>query len=378
MAEPRPHNHPEPSAVVLAMLRAFLRTAAARTRSRSPRPAPDDDVLLDAPDDRLAPALVAAAHGEHGPAARLLAGTRDHAEWDHRDRYATRLAAFARFRSEWLDTWRTTAPDDPDALLVGARLAVHRHWDSPARTELLRQVIPAVVAAAEAAGPADPVPWRTALDAARGAGAGHAEFEHLWEQAVRRCPHHYGSHVAALEYLAAASPDAHGECLDFAETAAQEAPDEALVRALPLHAAFTCLTATATRTGTGTGRHTGGATATAVRAHRPRLDAAADRAIALSAAHPAADPWAAELRNLLVYVLVRLERHQDAAEQLLLTGPYVTSFPWDRDTDDPLGGFLRVRSDVRARPGDTPSAAGTAAPGRPRNGRGERVRPGDH
>ncbi|WP_109031850.1 serine/threonine-protein kinase [Streptomyces rubrogriseus] len=356
------------------MLRAFLRTAAARARSRSPRPAQDDDVLLDAPDDRLAPALVAAAHGEHGPAARLLAGTRHDAEWDHRDRYATRLAAFARFRSEWLDTWRATAPDDPDALLVAARLAVRRHWDSPARTELLRQVIPSVVAAAETAGPADPVPWRTALDAARGAGAEHAEFERLWEQAVRRSPHHYGSHVAALEYLAAASSDAHGECLDFAETAAQEAPEEALVRALPLHAAFTCLTAA----GTGNDARTGGGTTAAVRTHRPRLDAAADRAISLSAAHPAADPWAAELRNLLVYVLVRLERHQDAAEQLRLTGPYVTSFPWDRDTDDPLGGFLRVRADVRAHPGEAASATGTAAAGRPRNGHGERVRPGDH
>lgn len=168
---------------------------------------------------------------------------------------------------EWLDTWRATAPDDPDALLVAARLAVHRHWDSPARTELLRQVIPSVVAAAETAGPADPVPWRTALDAARGAGAEHAEFERLWEQAVRRSPHHYGSHVAALEYLAAASSDGHGECLDFAETAAQEAPEEALVRALPLHAAFTCLTATGT--GTGTDARTGGATTAAVRTHRP-------------------------------------------------------------------------------------------------------------
>jgi hypothetical protein len=316
------------------MLRAFLRAAAARARPRSPRPASDDDVLLDAPDDRLAPALVAAARGEHGPAAALLAGTREHAEWDHRDRYATRLAAFARARSEWLDAWRATAPDDPDALLVAARLAVQRRWDSPARAELLRQVVPAVVAAAEGAGPADPVPWRTALDAARGAGAAHTEFERLWEQAVRRSPHHYGSHVAALEYLADTSPGAHGECLDFAETAAQDAPEDALVRALPLRAAFSCLTAPGT----------------AVRAHRPRLDAAADRAADLSAAHPPADPWAAELRNLLVYVLVRLGRHRDAAEQLRLTGPYVTSFPWDRDTGepDPLGRFLQVRADVRA------------------------------
>ncbi|MFE5601535.1 hypothetical protein ACFQ8O_20380 [Streptomyces coelicoflavus] len=337
---PWPHNHPEPSAVVLAMLRAFLRSAAARARSRPARPAPDDDVLLDAPDDRLAPALVAAARGEHGPAAGLLAGTRENAEWDRRDRYTTRLAAFARFRSEWLDTWRATAPDDPDARLVAARLTVDRHWYSPARTELLRQVIPSVVAAAEAAGPVDPVPWRTALDAARGAGAPHAEFERLWEQAVRRSPHHYGSHVAALEYLADASPEAHGECLDFAETAAQDAPEDALLRALPLRAAFTCLTAT--------GASADGATA--VRAHRSRLDDAADRAAALSAAHPAADPWAAELRNLLVYVLVRLERHREAAEQLRLTGPYVTSFPWERDAadPDPLGRFLQVRADVRA------------------------------
>lgn len=327
------------------MLRAFLRTAAARVRSRSPRPAPDDDVLLDAPDDRLAPALVAAARGEHGPAAGLLAGTRENAEWDHRDRYTTRLAAFARSRSEWLDTWRATAPDDPDALLVSARLAVHRHWDSPARAELLRQLLPAVVAAAGAAGPVDPVPWRTALDAARGARAPHAEFEQLWEQAVRRSPHHYGSHVVALEYLADTSPHAHGECLDFAERAAQDAPEDALVRALPLRAAFTCLRSD----GTGTGPRTGGTSA--VGAHRARLHAAADRATALSAAHPAADPWAAELRNLLVYVLVRLDRHRDAAEQLRLTGPYVTSFPWDRDTDDPdpLGRFLQVRADVRAR-----------------------------
>ncbi|WP_328656994.1 hypothetical protein [Streptomyces sp. NBC_00334] len=367
------------------MLRAFLRTAA-RARPRSPRPAQDDDVLLDAPDDRLAPALVAAARGEHGPAAGLLAGTRENAEWDHRDRYATRLAAFARSRAEWLGDWRSTAPDDPDALLVAARLAVHRDWDSPARAELLRPVLPAVVAAARDAGP-DPVPWRTALDAARGAHAGHTEFERLWEQAVRRDPHHYGCHVAALEYLAAASPGAHRECLDFAETAAQDAPEEALVRALPLHAAHACLTAP------GGARPRPGpdadadADAPGVSALRPRLDAAADRATALSAAYPAADPWAAALRNLLVDVLVRLGRHQDAAEQLRLTGPYVTSFPWDRDTDDPLGRFVRVRADVHAAvvsangsgSGSTSGpATGSQGAGRPRNGRGGRVRPGDH
>ncbi|MBD0419872.1 hypothetical protein H0H10_11965 [Streptomyces sp. TRM S81-3] len=316
----------------MALLPAFLRTARAGRRVPRPaaRPAADDEVLLDAPDDRLGPALVAAAHGEYAPVAALLAATRENAEWEHRDRYATRLAAFARSRSGWLDDWRAARPDDPDALLVGVRLMVDRCWDSPVRAELLRQAGPAVTAAAEGSGP-DPVPWRIALDTARGARTGHAEFERLWAEAVRRSPHHYGCHVAALDYLAAASPRAHRECLDFAETAAQDAPEDALVRALPVRAAFACLTA-------------GGGTTV----DRARLDAAADLAIAHAAGYPAADPWAAELRNLLTYVLVRLERPRDAAEQLRLTGPYVTSFPWDRDGDDPLGRFLQVRDGVRA------------------------------
>ncbi|MET8568663.1 hypothetical protein [Streptomyces sp. NPDC004783] len=345
------------------MLRAFLRTSRP---AAVPPPADDEaDVLLDAPDDRLAPALVAAAGGDHGPAAALLAATRDGGEWERRDRCATRLAAFARARSAWFEHWHATAPDDPGALLVGARLAVDRCWDSPARAELLRQVAPAVTAATRAGGP-DPVPWRVALDAARGARAGHAVFEGLWEQAVRRSPHHYGCHVAALEYLAASSPHAHRECLDFAERAAQDAPEDALVRALPLHAAFVCLT----RTGPD-----GSAREPARGVDRSRLHAAADRAIALSAAHPPADPWPAELRNLLAYVLVRLERPREAAEQLRLTGPYVTSFPWDRDADDPLGRFLQVRGNLRAALADTGPAAGSR---HPRTGRGGRFCPGGH
>lgn len=53
------------------------------------------------------------------------------------------------------------------------------------------------------------------------------------------------------------------------------------------------------------------------------------------------------MRNLLTYVLVRLERWQDALEQLRLIGPYVTSFPWDRVSEDPLDQFLELRDGVR-------------------------------
>ncbi|MGK5696192.1 hypothetical protein ACSNOJ_25435 [Streptomyces sp. URMC 128] len=339
----------------MAMQLPFIRPGRmTRTASRPVgRPRADDGVVLDAPDARLSPALVAAARGDHTPASGLLRATRAAAEWERRDRYVTRLAAFARSRPDWLDAWLATAPEDPDALLLGAQLAVDRAWQSPARAEALREVSPLITAAARA-DHGDPVPWRLALDHARGAQAGHSYFEQLWAAAVRRAPHHYGCHESALRYLAASWHGSHRECFDFADRAAQDAPADALVQALPLRAAFGYLT-------DGCGPEL----------PRERLDAAADRAIALSPLLPAADPWPARMRNLLVFVLVRLERWPDAREQLLLNGPYATSFPWDQVSDDPLGHFLRIRDDILS------GAAGRPA-GHPRSERGGRVRSGDH
>lgn len=323
-------------------LRALIRTARmARHTSRLAAGLPaDDEVLLDAPDDRLGPALVAAGRGEYEPAAKLLATTREAAEWENRDRYALRLAAFAHARDEWLRAWQAAAPHDPDVLLIKAELAVALGWYSPARVELLREAGPLIAAAAEGE-PRDPVPWRIALDHARGTGLGHTGFEQLWAEAVRRSPHHYGCHVSALKYLSAAccarwgdTPHtprcSHRECFDFAERAAEDSLPGSLVRALPVRAAFAYLT------------EGGGAVVP-----RARLDAAADGAIALSAEYEPGDPWPAEVRNLLTYVLVRLERWPDALAQLRMTGPYATSFPWDRVSDDPLGQFLQLRDGVR-------------------------------
>ncbi|MER7897627.1 hypothetical protein ABTX62_16275 [Streptomyces sp. NPDC096046] len=339
----------------MAMQLPFIRPSRMARTSPHPvgEPRADDEVLLDAPDARLSPALVAAARGDHGPAAGLLLATRAASEWERRDRYVTRLAAFAHSRPEWLDAWLALAPQDPDALLVAAQLAVDRAWRSPARAELLREVSPLITAAARG-DRRDPVPWRLALDHARGAQAGHTYFEELWEAAVRRAPHHYGCHVAALRYLATHWHGSHHECFDFADRAAQDAPPGALVQALPLRAAFGYLT-------DGCGPEVS----------RERLDAAVDRAIALSPLLPAADPWPARMRNLLIFVLVRLERWQDATEQMRLNGPYATSFPWDLMSDDPLGHFLRVRDDIRAATAADPSW-------HPRSERGGRVRPGDH
>ncbi|MFC7915156.1 MULTISPECIES: hypothetical protein [unclassified Streptomyces] len=312
----------------MALHLRFLRPRRPATPA-APSAVADGDVVLDAPDARLAPVLVAAARGDHTPAAALLAATAEHAEWEHRDRYVRRLAVFARCRPDFFRAWTAETPDDPGLLLVGAQLAVDRAWDSPARAELLRQVSPLITAAA-GGDHHDPVPWRLALDHARGARAGHRYFEELWEAAVRRAPHHYGCHVAALRYLAASWRGAHRECLDFAERAAQDAPADALLQALPARAALGCLT-----------------DSSGTDVPRARLDAAADRAVALSARLPADDPWPAQIRNLLAYVLLRLARPAEAWEQMRLTGAYATSFPWERMSDDPLGHFLRVRGALR-------------------------------
>ncbi|MYW66303.1 hypothetical protein GTY65_19920 [Streptomyces sp. SID8379] len=315
----------------MPLLRALIRTA--RMIRHTPALAeglpPDDEVLLDAPDERLAPALVAAGHADHGPAAKVLAHTREAAEWENRDRYVQRLAAFAAARPEWFRAWQQAAPHDPDLLLVKAEVAVARAFASPARAELLREVSPLILAAAEA-DPRDPVPWRVALDHARGTNAPHTAFEELWAQAVRRSPHHYGCHVSALQYLSAAWYGSHAECFDFAERAAQDALPGSLLKALPVRAAFAYLTAQSPQG-----------------VPRSRLDAAADLAVELSATYDTADPWPAEVRNLLACVLIHLERWPDALEQLRRIGPYATSFPWDRIADDPLGEFLHLRDGVR-------------------------------
>ncbi|MCC5478178.1 hypothetical protein [Streptomyces barringtoniae] len=324
----------------MVALPPFIRPT--RMTKRSARPAgrqpAGDEVVLDAPDDRLSPSLVGAGRGEYRAAADLLATTRAGAEWENHDRYARRLAAFARSRPEWFEAWRTNASEDPGALLVGAQLAVDRAWPSPARAELLREVSPQITAAARA-DDRDPVPWRIALDHARGSRAGHRYFEQLWEAAVRRAPHHYGCHVAALRYLATFRRGSHGACFDFAERAAQDAPADSPVQALPARAAFGYLT-------DGRGPEVA----------RARLHTAADRAIALSARFPAADPWPAEIRNKLLYVLMRLDRWEDARDQLRLIGPYATSFPWERFSEDPLGHFLRLREHLLTAASPTPPA----------------------
>lgn len=318
----------------MPFLRALLRTARMirHTPELSAGLPADHAVMLDAPDERLSPALVAAALGEYEPAAKLLATTRDAAEWESRDRYLNRLVAFARNRDGWLGDWLAVSPHDPDATLVKAQLALVRAWESPVRAEQLREVGPMITAAA-ASDPRDPVPWRLALDHARGTQATHTVFEALWEQAIQRSAHHYGCHVAALQYLSAAWYGSHRECFDFAERAAEDSLPSSLVQALPLRAAFAVLAE--------------GPDVRTTSVQEERIDRAVDLAISLSGAFAPGDPWPAEVRNLLVYVLVVRGRWDEALEQFRQIGPHAASFPWASVSDDPLGRFLDARDGTR-------------------------------
>lgn len=320
----------------MASLRAFIRTARMiRNASHLAVGLPADDEVLDAPDERLAPVLVAADRGEYAPAAKLLTTTREAAEWENRDRYVSRLGAFARSRGGWLDQWQQASPHDPDALLVKAELALTRGWASPARGELLRDMGPLISAAAEAE-PRDPVPWRIALDHARGT---------TW-----------------------ATPGSSG-----CGPRRSDAPrTTTAVMARP--------SSICRRPGTA---RTGSASTSPSRTRRTRSPTrwyGHCRYGRPSRTSPrTARPWPAEVRNLLTYVLVRLERRQDALQQLRMIGPYATSFPWDLESDDPLRQFLELRDGVRLEVASgIPLRSRSAAVRRPRSEHTDPTRPDDH
>src|SRR5690606_35949283 len=166
-------------------------------------------------------------------------------------------------------------------------------------------------------------------------------------------------------YLASAWHGAHHECLDFADRAAQDAPPDSLIQALPLRAAYGYLT-------DGCGPEV----------PRARLDAAADRAVPLSARLPADLPWAAGPRTLLADVRGRLERRPAALEQLRRAGPYAPSVPWDRDAEDPPGRYRQARPAAReavvsGAPSHLHERRGSRL-GQPRSEQGGRLGHGDH
>ncbi|MFG2428780.1 hypothetical protein [Streptomyces sp. NPDC048590] len=307
---------------------------------------PDDAVVLDAPDTPLRLALAAATAGDHAPAAELLAGTREHAQWERRDACVSRLARASLHHPGWLDAWLEEDPEDPDAVLVKADQYVHQAWQirTSARARhveadqfrafhaVLRDAVPVISAAAEL-NPDDPVPWRIALTQARGIQAPREVFDTYLAEANARDPHHEGCHVQALQYLCAKWYGSHEEMFAFAERAAEQAPPGSRLHALPLQAVVEYLIAEDDE-------------APGPDPYGPNTEAAVVRAQALSDSYAPGDREAAGFRNHLALVLWSLNRYEEALEAFRAIGVHATTFPWTY-FGDAREEFLEARSGTR-------------------------------
>ncbi|MFD9797056.1 hypothetical protein ACFWXK_39635 [Streptomyces sp. NPDC059070] len=307
---------------------------------------PDEAVTLDAPDGPLRDALAALHAGDRGPAAALLAGTRERAEWERRSTCVGRLATAALHSPGWLDDWLAQAPEDPDAVLVKAELCVHRAWEvrSAARAKdvapeqfqaffaLLGDAVP-VASAAARLNPTDPVPWQIALTHARGSQASREVFDAYWAEATARSPHHYGCHAAALQYLSEKWYGSHAEMFAFAERAAESALPGSKLHALPLLAAVEYVVASDDP-------------ARQSPVKRSRIDAAVERGLELSTWYEPGDPDAADFRNHLVLMLILHERWAEALDVFRAIGVGARTLPWAY-LGEPREEFLELRSGVR-------------------------------
>jgi hypothetical protein len=163
--------------------------------------------------------------------------------------------------------------------------------------------------------PGDPIPYLTELGVASGLGYPRADFETLWEKVTARAPHHMGAHLAALPYL----QDKAAE--EFAQKAAASAPEGSPLPALPLFAVFAHLPEVILVRSFWESEVVGRAIAGAQYAVRTAPDD-----------HPVLP----QVRHLLVWFLVRAERHTEALEQLRFVDGHVGALPWSRSPDPAL------------------------------------------
>jgi hypothetical protein len=170
---------------------------------------PDEIVPVDGIGDDvdLAAAVEATRRGEWRPAAALLGASGD---VDVRSDRIRTLTALSVHDGQWVEEWFAATPHDPQATAVRAELAVQRAWaargafdaahtpDDAFRAFLtgLDQAQRLAEKAIEMA-PADPVPWATLIQIARGQQVPQEEFERRLDGLFERAPFHvYGSQVA--------------------------------------------------------------------------------------------------------------------------------------------------------------------------------------
>ncbi|MFD3455336.1 hypothetical protein ACFWVC_24575 [Streptomyces sp. NPDC058691] len=304
-------------------------------------PASQLDAGRAGPDPEADAVVAAALAGDwRRPAAYLADAGRD---WDLRWYRLGHIVDAAAEDDTWLRAWRAERPGDSDAALVyadtlvalagKARGAKRAKYTSSEQFQgfhrLLAEALPACREAARLAAPEDPTPWVAQIAIALGQGWSHEDFRLLWTQIVLRDPHHFGAHVAALQYWCAKWRGSEELMFGFAEQAAASAPWGSLLPALRLYAIF---------------EH----------AHRepeskiygePFVAAAVDATLDAVAQVPAGHHRLPTARHLLADTLFQTKRHAEAVEQFRAVGAHIGSVPWSY-FGDPVKEFVHARTNT--------------------------------
>lgn len=293
-----------------------------------------EKLTFDAPASSIRPALESAAQGDHRPAAQALAATRAQQAWDERTHLLTHLVGAALEHPEWLDAWATAEPGNADQAVVTAHviLRLAEQLRDAGDTAAFRTAIGAAVTDIRAAvdmAPDDPETWAAALKHALGSGAAPDTVLDYLEQADRVAPHHLHCHLVAHSYFRKRGHGSHTEMLEHARHVTEDAPRDATVQLVLLHAAYELYADGEDFT------HPQGPFAEAVE----RVTWMADR-------RSGTPHLVAPARSLLAFLLWHAGRPREAYDHLVETGTALTSWPWGLDASAARTEVTKARAEL--------------------------------
>jgi hypothetical protein len=317
----------------------------------------------------LAAALEATRRGEWQSAAALLAATGDPEVRADRLRL---LAEQSRHDSQWVEEWFAARPEDATATAVRAELALHRAWAargaayaSETSQDQIQAFFTGLAQAQRLAeraielDPADPMPWVTLVEMARGQQVEQEEFERRMEGLFERAPGHvHGAH-AVLQTVSAKWMGSTDTMFEFARGLASEAPEGSATCLMPVMAHVEHFLALSDGVGGPTkgSRHMeSGATRTELRASVQRWMSGPD-----GGPRPGGRLFG---HNLAAYAFWLAEDPEAARPHLEAIGRSVTEMPWSYSADQ-AGEVLGVARRWAGLPVVAPLSYG---PGRPRGG----------
>jgi len=217
-------------------------------RGSVPQPPAIDTDLAQA-DMELRAARDRALTGDWRAARDVVAAATD---WDLRGRRLAGLSNAAVRDSGWLMAWLTAEPDSPLAATLfaqylsaragdarGAKSAKHTSAEQFEAFADLSAQAEAASRRAIALDPQSPLPWHTVLYSKLADGhAQRSQFFAAFEEAVRRDPYNFDTHLAAVTYLCAKWFGSHEEMFRAARDVAAAAPPGSTAAMLPFLAHF--------------------------------------------------------------------------------------------------------------------------------------------